>query len=190
MGNYSNIRDKIYLVAGGWEPLMYLRRDRPGNSREDDYLRQHSEESFQQMADDGINLFITHYHKGFGWKVIQNELKDVKRHINSLHTKQMLAGVYFRIDNVLGETFFLEMPEARKWLVKPRDGSCHATILNRYFRHRVCRNVPAYREYVKKVIGYALEELKPMLCILTGFTVPWKGKNVHAAFATLDFVSF
>lgn len=169
MNEQLKIRDEICLAAGGWEPLMYLRRDSSGNDLEDNFRRQHSDDSFRKMAGAGINLFITHYHKGFGWKVIQEELKDVRRQVETLHKLKMLAGTYFRIDNVMGETFFQEIPEAREWLVKARDGSGNATILNRYFRHRVCRNVPAYREYVKKVITYALKELQVDVMHLDGF---------------------
>lgn len=186
----SLIRDEICLVAGGWEPLMYLRRDSSGNNLEEMFLKQHSDESFRKMADDGINLFITHYHKGFGWEVIQEELKDVQRQIETLHKLNMLAGTYFRIDNVLGETFFLEMPEAREWLVKPRDGSNNATILNRYFRHRVCRNVPAYRDYVKKVINYALKEIHADVMHLDGFHGALEKEECVCEFCNARFKSF
>jgi len=160
--------DDAYLVAGGWEPLMYCRRDIGERDLEEGLVRQHSDASLRRMAEDGIRLFITHYHKGFGWDVIQDEIRDVKRQVASLHKNGMYAGVYVRVDNVIGETFFLEMPEARSWLVKTQDGAS-PTIMGRYFRHRVCRNVPAYREYLTKVLEYAVREIGVDMFSLDGF---------------------
>ncbi|HRU06707.1 MAG TPA: beta-galactosidase [Candidatus Brocadiia bacterium] len=159
--------DDAFLVAGGWEPLMYLRRD-GSRDCEEDFVRQHTDESLQGIAGAGIGLFITHYYKGHGWRVIQDELGDVKRQVAALHRAGARAGVYLRVDNVMDETFFLERPEARAWLAVTQDGR-NPTILNRYYRQRVCRNVPEYREHIAQVIRYALAEIGADLVHLDGF---------------------
>jgi len=146
---------------------MYLRRD-GSRDCEEDFVRQHSDESLRRIAGLGVGLFITHYYKGHGWEIIQDELADVKRQVETLHGAGARAGVYLRVDNVMGETFFLERPEARGWLVVAQDGR-NPTILNRYYRQRVCRNVPAYREHIASVIRHALTDIGADLVHLDGF---------------------
>ena len=103
------------VVAGGWEPPLYLRRDKGGDAWEweEPCREQHSSAAFRAMADEGVTTFITYYHKGMGWEVTADERADVKRQVAELHRLGMRAGVYFRIDNVFPETFFLEIPAAR-----------------------------------------------------------------------------
>ena len=84
---------------------------------------QHSSAAFRAMADEGVTTFITYYHKGMGWEVTADERADVKRQVAELHRLGMRAGVYFRIDNVFPETFFLEIPAARNWLLKTENGT-------------------------------------------------------------------
>ena len=156
-------------VYGGWEPLMYLRRDRGETDWEEPFLRQHSDEGIRLMARGGVDIFITHYHKGHGWKIISGELRDIKRQVRTMKRAGIVPGVYFRVDNIFGETFFLERPEANDWLVVNDEGK-HPCILNRPFRLRVCRNVPAYREYVRKVPLYAVREIGAKIISLDGFT--------------------
>ena len=104
---------KSCAVYGGWEPPMYLRRDRGEYDLETDFHEQHTDDAFRLIADAGITLYITHYHKGHGWQIIQDEIKDIRRQVQTLHRLGIQAGLYVRIDNIMGETFFLEMPAAR-----------------------------------------------------------------------------
>lgn len=155
-------------IYGGWEPLMYLRRDRSDGAWEKLFVSQHSDKAIRKMAGSGVNIFITHYHKGHGWDIIQKEVQDINRQVRTMRKVGIVPGVYFRVDNVFGETFFLEHPEARNWLVVNSEGK-GACMLNRPFRHRVCRNVPAYRQYVRKVLRYAITEIGVDLFALDGF---------------------
>ena len=55
------------VVAGNWEPLIYRRRQGGwGTDVTEKYRLEHSPALVGRLADLGVNLYITHYFKGFG----------------------------------------------------------------------------------------------------------------------------
>lgn len=162
------LKTNIALV-GSWEPLAILRRwGRGGVACEREYESAHTEKVIRKIAESGFNLFITHYHKGFGWETEREEREKVKKQVELCHKHKIKIGVYFRIDNIIGETFFQEIPESRNWVARNEHGEI-PKVCNSYWRHRICFNEPGYREYAKKVIKYAVEKLDADLIHFDGF---------------------
>jgi len=156
-------------MVGSWEPLAILRRwGRGGVVCEREYEAAHTEKVIRKIAEGGFNLFITHYHKGFGWETEREEREKVRKQVELCHKYNIKIGVYFRIDNIIGETFFQEIPEARGWVARNEHGEI-PKVCNSYWRHRICFNEPGYREYAKKVIKYAINELGVDLIHFDGF---------------------
>ncbi|MFH0797273.1 MAG: alpha-amylase family protein [Candidatus Omnitrophota bacterium] len=147
------------VVIGCWESLMVSRRwgvEDPASLKE--YEMAHEEETIKKLARNGFNFFITHYHKGFGWKTERQERERVKEQVNLCHKYGMKIAVYFRVDNIIGETFYQEMPEAKEWVARNERGE-KVPVCGSSWRHRICFNESAYRTYAKKVIQYAVKEL-------------------------------
>ncbi|HOL22267.1 MAG TPA: beta-galactosidase trimerization domain-containing protein [bacterium] len=156
--------------TGYWEPLMVLRRwGRAGEDTLKMYEEAHREETFRFLAKCGINLFITHFHKGFGMEAEKEEMEYVRQQVRFCHKYGIKIGLYFRIDNVIGETFFRDIPEAKNWIAVNQYGE-----VVRYgtssWRQRICFNEPAYRQYAKRVIRYALLNIGADALFFDGMT--------------------
>ena len=179
------------VVAGGWEPPLYLRRDKGGDAWEweEPCREQHSPAAFRAMADEGVTTFITYYHKGMGGEVTADERADVKRQVAELHRLGMRAGVYFRIDNVFPETFFLEIPAARNWLLKTENGTT-PNVTGRPYRKRVCRNHPGYRRYAAKVLRHAVRAIGADIVHLDGFHGYGERETCHCPHCQRKFQAF
>ncbi len=64
------------MFVGNWEPLMFRRRAGFAHVNEESiYEAEHSEESVHQLKEAGVNLVITHFHKGFGREAEREEIE-------------------------------------------------------------------------------------------------------------------
>jgi len=105
------LKDGLVFV-GHWEPMIYRRRGGfAGTDAEEHYLREHSEEAVAKLADLGVNLVITHYHKGFGPAAEQGEYHLLRQLIRLCHERGIKVGVYVRLDTLVYETLLVEKPE-------------------------------------------------------------------------------
>lgn len=153
------------VMAGSWEAPAFLAR-RAGYSDFKmppewlpGYKREHSREMIDSLQAIGVNFVMTHGYKGYGFEVEREGMEDAVHFANLLHEAGMRVGAY--IGSTLGwETLFEEIPDARDWLWL--DPAGEPAFYNQSQKHRylAMKNHPGYKDYIKKAIRFAMEEMK------------------------------
>lgn len=154
------INQEPLVVIGNWDSMPIFRRRVGGAavSQEEDYAKEHSEETVRKLKDLGVTLVITHFFKGFGLEVEKEHIADARKLIELCKKYGIRTGVYIG-STIAYETFLLEKPEASDWLVPDYLGR-PVFYSEQTFRRRVYFMHPGYRDYIKRVLRMAIEELK------------------------------
>jgi hypothetical protein len=150
-------KDVVWLSH---EPLEFeLRR---GEKRTTDlaerYVRMLSSKNLQRMAEAGVKFNQVFFYKGFGIDYERANFERVKQAVAEMHRLGMKTSVYIG-GTMFIETFYRENPGARAWERRDQDGHW-IPYGTQTFRHYACINEPAYRDYIKRVVRYAVEEVK------------------------------
>jgi len=144
------------IIAGNWEPLIYRRRcNALGTDGADSYEREHSPELVERLAEEGVNLLVTHYFKGFGLEGEREDIEYAHKLIRLCHEKGIKVGGYIG-DTFIFETMLLEEPDARDWVQVREDGSL-ITYGSHTYRWKWCRNNPAFFKYMQRVLKLGIE---------------------------------
>ena len=155
---------KGMIDAGGSnEPYMFIVRR--GGQRLDArqaFDRQQSEEVIRSLHDAGVEMFHTHLYKGFGMEAEREEMEDTRKAVALAHRLGMKADTYIQWNSMMYETFFAEEPKAVDWIQRDIAG---LPILLPYayqqsFRYRPCFSNQDYLDYLKKVVRYAIVDVK------------------------------
>jgi len=148
------------VLVGNWDDAPLFRR-RSGGIRtwqEDDYHREHTEETVSKLKELGVTMAIIHFYKGFGLAAEEQHIRDAKRLAGLCHRLGIKVGVYVG-STICYETFLLENPRAEDWFVPDYLGK--PVIYDRQtWRKRVYFMHPGYREYIKRVLRVAVEEVQ------------------------------
>ncbi len=147
-------------MAGNWEPLIAMRR-RGGPSIEglENWPLERTEEVARKLRQAGINLVITSFHKGFGLKVEAEDIEATRRFVQYAHKHGLRVGGYIG-GTLFGETLYAEEPDARNWGQVNEFGAPIYYNLSSTYRIAACRNNPGYRDFVRKLLRFGIEELK------------------------------
>ncbi|HEY2467522.1 MAG TPA: hypothetical protein VGI45_06745 [Terracidiphilus sp.] len=159
----SWIDNGLIDAGGSHEPLIFVTR-RGGQSvdarRMIEY--QQSEEVIRQLHDQGVEVFHTHLYKGFGMATEKSEMEDTVRTAQIVHRLGMKIDTYIQWSSMMYETFFAEEPRASGWV--QRDASGQPIMLwyayQQSFRYIPCFSNQEYLDYLKKVVQFAVEEVK------------------------------
>jgi hypothetical protein len=153
------------LVDGGGTHEPYLFVVRRGGQRLDakqacDY--QQSEELIRQLHTQGVEVFHTHFYKGFGMEAERDGMEETRKSVAIAHSLGMKADTYLQWNTMMYETFFAEEPQAVSWVQRDVAG---LPILLPYgyqqsFRYRPCFANQEYLDYLKKIVTYAVVEVK------------------------------
>lgn len=153
------------LIDGGGSHEPYLFVVRRGGQRLDakqacDY--QQSEELIRQLHSQGVEVFHTHFYKGFGMEAEREGMEETRKSVEVAHSHGMKADTYLQWNTLMYETFFVEEPRAVNWIQRDVAG---LPILLPYgyqqsFRYRPCFANQEYLDYLKKVVTYAVVEVK------------------------------
>ncbi len=149
------------VFVGNWDVMPIFQRRRGGDPvwQEDDYLKQHSEETVIKLKESGVTMALIHFYKGFGIEAEKEHMEDAGKFTGLCKKYGLKVGVYIG-STVIYETFLLENPEAEKWFVPDymglpvRYGETQTFRKFAYFMH------PEFIEYYKKVLRIAVEDLK------------------------------
>jgi hypothetical protein len=148
------------IIVGNWDSMPIFRRRVGGGTtwQEHEYLKEHSEETVRRLKDLGVTMAIIHFYKGFGLEAEKEHEEDARKLAVMLHKFGIRVGVYIG-STIAYETFLAEKPEAADWFVpdflgKPVFYDDHTFRKRVYFMH------PGYREYMKRVLRLAVEDLK------------------------------
>lgn len=152
------------VMAGNWEePAFRARRVGytdfkmppewiPG------YEREHSQEMIDSLKSIGVNFVMTHGYKGYGFEIERQGMQDAVRFAHLAHASGLRVGAY--IGSTLGwETLFQEIPAAKDWLWLDPNGEPGFYNKKQTHRYLAMKNHPGYKNYIKKAIRFAIEEM-------------------------------
>ena len=159
---------KLRWVWGLWEPLMFYRRSAhmaayaPGNTEWTQawYLRMHSEEILDKLAEMGVNCVSTHYYKGFGVEAEAEEMERAARYTELCHARGIRVLGYHQWATICYETFLDEVPHAERWVQRNADGGLLLYGTSTYWRWLGCQQHEEYVAYLAEVVTRCLAEAK------------------------------
>ena len=151
-----------------------------------------SEETLCRLKAEGVEVFHTHLYKGFGMAAEKEEMEETKRVAAIAHRLGLKVDTYIQWDTMMYETFFAEEPQAQNWIQRDAAGR---PILLRYgyqqsFRYRPCFANQDYLNYLKKIVRYAVEEVKTDFIHFDNFDLSPEPESCHDRACTLGFRAF
>jgi hypothetical protein len=121
------------------------------------YKRMYDPENLKRMAAAGVKYGRLYFYKGFGLEFEKGNMEEARRAASLMHRLGMKVSVYVG-GTMFTETLYREAPEARNW--EQRDQNGHWVPYGaQTYRHYACPNEPAYRDYIKRVLKIAVEEV-------------------------------
>jgi hypothetical protein len=147
------------IIVGNWDSMPIFRRRVGGIAldQEQQYAREHAEEAIRKLKDLGVTMAVIHFYKGFGLEAERAHMEDARRLADLCKKNGLRVGVYVG-STIAFETFLAEKPEAAEWFVPDYLGK-PVVYSNQTFRKRAYFMHPGYREYMKRVLRIALEDL-------------------------------
>jgi hypothetical protein len=177
-------------AGGSHEPYSFVVR-RGGHRRDtyERYQRAQSEEVIRRLKENGVEVFHTHFYKGFGMAHSKPEMEDAKRAAEIAHRHGLKVDSYLQWNTMIYETFFAEQPRAKEWIQRDASGQ---PILLRYgyqqsFRYRPCFANPEYLDYLKKIVRYAVEEVKTDFIHFDNFDLNPEPESCHCVHCVRGF---
>lgn len=176
------IENGLIDAGGSHEPYLFVVR-RGGqslNAREISRYEQ-SEEVIRKLKDQGVEVFHTHLYKGFGMAAERTEMEDTVRTAAIVHRFGMKIDTYIQWDSMMYETFFVEEPRAKDWVQCDAYGQ---PVMLEYgyqqsFRYLPCFSNQEFVEYLKKVVRYAVTEVKTDFIHFDNFTLSAEPNSCH-----------
>ncbi|MGO8787452.1 MAG: beta-galactosidase trimerization domain-containing protein [Terriglobia bacterium] len=183
------------LIDAGGSHETYLFVVRRGGQRLDareELEKAQSEETLRKLKADGVEVYHTHLYKGFGMAAERAEMEETKRVAAVAHRLGLKVDTYIQWDTLMYETFFAEEPRAQNWI--QRDAGGHPIML-RYgfqqsFRYRPCFANQEYLDYLKKIVRYAVEEVKTDFIHFDNFDLSPEPESCHDRMCMLGFREF
>jgi hypothetical protein len=157
------IENGLIDAGGTHEPAIFVIRR--GGHRLDVREQNDSMESegaLRRLKEQGIEVFHTHLYKGFGMTAELPGMEQTKRTAEIAHRIGLKVDTYIQWNSMMYETFFAEEPRAQNWIQRDSRGR---PILLTYgyqqsYRYRPCFANQEYLDYLKKIVRYAVEEVR------------------------------
>ena len=162
------IRDGFADAGATHEPWIFqVRRNSEKFNlwQKDSYDYQLSEEYIKALSGSGVSVYHVSCYKGFGFKAEKDNMGKVAKAASIAHKYGMKVDTYVQWNTLAYETFFSEVPEAKKDLWYQVDINGNPIMLTygyqQSFRYRPCFNNDAYMNYFKeKILRYVVETVK------------------------------
>lgn len=177
-------------AGGSHEPYLFVVRR--GGQRLDarqtcDY--QQSEELIRQLHSQGVEVLHTHLYKGFGMDAEREGMEETRNAVEIAHRLGMKADTYIQWNTMMYETFFAEEPHAVNWIQRDVTG---LPILLPYgyqqsFRYRPCFANQEYLTYLKKIVRYAVVEVKTDFIHFDNFDLNSEPDSCHCVACAAGF---
>ncbi len=184
-GPHPSWIDNGMIDAGGThEPLTFVTRcGGQSLNAAQIYQDQQSEETIRQLKSQGVEVFHTHLYKGFGMAAEKQEMEDTVRTAAVVHRLGMRIDTYIQWSSMMYETFFAEQPRAEQWI--QRDAFGQPIMLwygyQQSFRYIPCFANQEYLDYLKKVVRFALDEVKTDFIHFDNFGLDAEPYSCHCA---------
>ncbi|MFN7999062.1 MAG: beta-galactosidase trimerization domain-containing protein [Bryobacteraceae bacterium] len=186
--------DNGLIDAGGThEPHIFVvRRGGQSLNARDQLDRAQSEEVLRRLKAQGVEVFHTHLYKGFGMAAEMPEMEETKRVTAMAHGMGLKVDTYIQWNTLMYETFFAEEPRAQNWVQRDALGQ---PILLTYgfqqsYRYRPCFANQEYLDYLKKIVRYAVEEVKTDFIHFDNFDLNPEPESCHDDACKLGFRRF
>ncbi len=184
------LKKEPLIIVGNWDSMAIFRR-RVGDNpvwQEDDYVREHTEETVTKLKDLGVTMAVIHFYKAYGLDAEKEQLEDSRRLAALCKKYGIRVGVYVG-STVAYETFLAEKPEAEQWFVPSFMGR-PVYYPDQSFRKRVYFMHPGYREYMKRVLEVAIKDLKVDLIHFDNTSLQAQAPVFYHPQAVKDFREF
>ena len=140
------------------EPLDFLlRRGDHFDDEPERYREMIDPANLERMAKAGIRYGRLYFYKGFGREYERANMEQDKRTAAVMHRLGMKVDVYVG-GTMFAETLYRERPEARNWEQRDQNNQWVPYGIQT-FRHYACPNEPAYRDYLKTILKYAVQDV-------------------------------
>jgi hypothetical protein len=176
------IDDGIIDAGGTHESYSFVvRRGGESLNARKIYEQAQGEQVIRLLQSQGVEVFHTHLYKGFGMAAEMPEMQDTIRAAAIAHGYGMKVDTYVQWDTMMYETFFAEEPRAQHWIQRDALGK---PILLPYgyqqsFRYRPCFSNQEYIDYLKKVVRFAVEEVKTDFIHFDNFSLSPEPDSCH-----------
>lgn len=176
------IENGLIDAGGSHEPYLFVVR-RGGHSvnAREIYERDQSEEVIRTLKAQGVEVFHAHLYKGFGMAAEKAEMEDTVRTAEIVHRLAMKIDTYVQWDSMMYETFFVEEPRAKDWI--QRDAYGQPVMLEygyqQSFRYLPCFSNQEFIDYLKKVVRFAVTEVKTDFIHFDNFTLSAEPNSCH-----------
>lgn len=184
------LRNGLIDAGGSHEPYIFVVR-RGGESLNARGIYEHdqSEEVIRRLKSQGVEVFHTHLYKGFGMAAEMPEMEDTKQAAAIAHRYGMKVDTYIQWDTMMYETFFAEEPKAKNWIQRNALGQ---PIMLTYgyqqsFRYRPCFANQEYLDYLKKIVRYAVEQVRTDFIHFDNFVLNPEPDSCHCDECTTGF---
>ena len=133
----SWLKQEPLIIVGNWDSMPIFRRRVGGNPvwQEEDYWKEHTEETVQKLKDLGVTMAVIHFYKAYGLEAEKEQLEQSRKLAALCKKHGLRVGVYVG-STVAYETFLLEKPDAEEWFV-PRFLGRPVVYGDQSFRKRV-----------------------------------------------------
>jgi hypothetical protein len=187
------IENGLIDAGGSHEPYIFVvrRGGYPLDAREQ-YERAQSEEVLRRLKDQGVEVFHTHLYKGFGMAAEMPEMRDTVRATATAHRLGLKVDTYIQWNTLMYETFFAEEPRAKDWV--QRDALGRPILLTygyqQSYRYRPCFAHQEYLDYLKKIVRFAVEEVKTDFIHFDNFELNAEPDSCHCPVCVRRFREF
>jgi hypothetical protein len=177
-------------AGGSHEPYIFVvRRGGERLNAHEIYENDQSEDVIRRLKDQGVEVFHTHLYKGFGMAAELPEMEDTKRAAAMAHHYGMKVDTYIQWNTMMYETFFAEEARAKEWIQCDAQGQ---PIMLTYgyqqsFRYRPCFSNQEYLNYLKRIVRYAVEEVKTDFIHFDNFDLSAEPDSCHCNGCTTKF---
>ena len=184
------IQNGLIDAGGSHEPYLFVVR-RGGQSLDSlqRTQRARSEETIRSLKDQGVEVFHTNLYKGFGMAAEKPEMEETRRSAEIAHRYGLKVDTYIQWNSMMYETFFAEEPRAQNWIQRDVAG---LPILLTYgfqqsFRYRPCFANWEYLDYLKRIVRYAVQEVKTDFIHFDNFDLNPEPDSCHCGVCVRGF---
>ncbi len=187
------LQNGLIDAGGSHEPYLFVvRRGGQHLQAYEHYQKAQSQNLIRRLKDQGIEVFHTHLYKGFGMAAERPEMEDAKRVAEIAHRYGLKVDSYIQWNTMMYETFFVEEPRAKNWIQRDALGKPILLVYGyqQSFRYRPCFANQEYLDYLKKIVRYAVEDVKTDFIHFDNFDLNPEPDSCHCQTCVRRFREF
>lgn len=187
------LEDGVIDAGGSHEGYLFtVRRGGQDLDARKSYENAQSEEVILRLQSQGVEVFHTHLYKGFGMEAEKAEMEDARRVAEIAHRHGLKVDSYIQWNTMMYETFFAEEPRAKDWVQRDINGQPILLVYGyqQSFRYRPCFANQNYLDYLKRIVRYAVEEVKTDFIHFDNFDLNPEPDSCHCAVCVEGFRRF